>query len=44
MVLAASLIDRIGTGAVVALGGGVMAVEGVFLPGRCGGGMGEFKH
>lgn len=31
VVLAASLIDRIGTGAVVALGGGVMAVEGVFF-------------
>ena len=31
VVLAASLIDRIGTGAVVALGGGVMAVEGVYF-------------
>ncbi|CAN5307102.1 MFS transporter [soil metagenome] len=31
VVLAASLIDRIGTGAVIALGGGVMAVEGVYF-------------
>ena len=31
VVLAASLIDRIGTGAVIALGGGVMAVEGMFF-------------
>ena len=31
VVLAASLIDRIGTGAVIALGGGAMAVEGVFF-------------
>lgn len=31
VVLAASLIERIGTGAVVALGGAVMAVEGVFF-------------
>ena len=31
VVLAASLIDRIGTGAVIALGGAVMALEGVFF-------------
>ena len=31
VVLAASLIDRIGTSAVIALGGGVMAAEGVFF-------------
>ena len=31
VVLAASLIDRIGTGAVVALGGGVMALEGMIF-------------
>jgi YNFM family putative membrane transporter len=31
VVLAAALIDRIGTHAVVALGGGVMAVEGVYF-------------
>lgn len=31
VVLAASLIDPIGTGAVIALGGGVMAVEGMFF-------------
>lgn len=31
VVLAASLIDRIGTGAVIALGGGVMALEGVYF-------------
>ena len=31
VVLAASLIDRIGTSAVIALGGGVMAVEGVYF-------------
>ena len=31
VVLAASLIDRIGTGAVIALGGAVMALEGVYF-------------
>lgn len=31
VVLAAALIDRIGTSAVIALGGGVMAVEGVYF-------------
>jgi predicted MFS family arabinose efflux permease len=31
VVLAASLIDRIGTGAVIALGGTVMALEGVYF-------------
>ena len=31
VVLAAGLIDRIGTGAVVALGGGVMALAGVIF-------------
>jgi predicted MFS family arabinose efflux permease len=31
VVLAAALIDRIGTSAVVALGGGVMAVEGAYF-------------
>ena len=31
VVLAASLIDRIGTSAVVALGGAAMAVEGVYF-------------
>ena len=31
VVLAASLIDRIGTSAVIALGGGVMALEGVYF-------------
>jgi YNFM family putative membrane transporter len=31
VVLAASLIDRIGSSAVVALGGAVMAVEGVYF-------------
>jgi len=31
VVLAASLIDRIGTGAVIALGGGVMALEGIYF-------------
>ncbi|MEO5660996.1 MAG: MFS transporter [Polaromonas sp.] len=31
VVLAASLIERIGTGAVIALGGGVMALEGVYF-------------
>ncbi|WP_457278754.1 hypothetical protein [Polaromonas sp. P5_D5] len=33
VVLAASLIDRIGSSAVVALGGAVMAMEGVYFPG-----------
>lgn len=31
VVLAASLIDRIGTGAVIALGGGMMALEGIYF-------------
>ena len=31
VVLAASLIDRVGTGAVIALGGGMMALEGVYF-------------
>ena len=31
VVLAASFIDRIGTGAVIALGGGAMALEGVYF-------------
>ncbi|MDO8719664.1 MAG: MFS transporter [Polaromonas sp.] len=31
VVLAAALIDRIGTGAVIALGGGVMALEGAYF-------------
>jgi len=31
VVLAASLIDRIGTGAVIAMGGAVMALEGVYF-------------
>jgi predicted MFS family arabinose efflux permease len=31
VVLAASLIERIGTGAVIALGGVVMALEGLFF-------------
>ena len=31
VVLAAGLIDRIGTSAVIALGGGVMAVEGIYF-------------